>query len=164
LKNRVILKKVLGLLMMLTILAATFPFTALAKETKTYYFLNPLGTIEPHYETPLADRSRVTDILYGEGNRTLRLGVAWYIKPLDGEPAIALAQMLKEKWESESADPNHPIPPGLTVQLIMGSGFGSIPASTNQIPIVGHPWNSKTDLVYDTWAARTDAIICGVGD
>lgn len=149
---------------MLIALAGIFPFSAMAQETKTYYFLNPLGTVEPQYETPLADRSRVTDILYAEGRRTLRLGVAWYIKPLDGEPAIALAQMLKEKWEAESADPNHPIPSGLTVQIIMASGFGAIPAPVNQIPIVGHPWNSKTDLVYDTWAARTDAIICGVGD
>lgn len=162
-KNK-ILTKVFGLLMMLTLLAGIIPFSALAKETKTYYFLNPLGTVEPQHETPLADRGRVTDILYGEGDRTLRLGVAWYIKPLDGEPAIALGQMLKEKWEAESADPNHPIPSGLTVQIIMASGFGAVPPANNQIPIVGHPWNSKTDLVYDTWAARTDAIICGVGD
>lgn len=156
--------RILGLLMMLIMLAGIIPLSALAKETKTYYFLNPLGTVEPLKETPLADRSRVTDILYAEGRRTLRLGVAWYIKPLDGEPAIALAQMLKEKWESESEDPNHPMPPGLTVQLIMGSGFGSVPASPYQIPIVGHPWNSKAELVYDAWAERTDAIICGVGD
>jgi hypothetical protein len=157
------LTKVLGLLLTLVMLVGIVPVSALAAE-KTYYFLNPLGTVEPRQETPLADRGRVTNILYGEGPRTLRLGVAWYIKPLDGEPAIALAQMLKAKWEAESAAPNNSIPSGLTVQIVMASGMGAIPANPSQIPIVGHPWNSKTDLVYDTWAARTDAIICGVGD
>jgi hypothetical protein len=157
------LTKALGLLLTLIMLVSIVPVSALAAE-KTYIFLNPLGTVEPRQETPLADRSRVTDILYAEGPRTLRLGVAWYIKPLDGEPAIALAQMLKEKWEAESAAPSNKIPTGLTVQIVMATGMGTIPANTNQIPIVGHPWNSKTELVYDAWAARTDAIICGVGD
>lgn len=158
------LLQVLGLLLMLVLMVGTVPASAVEQAEKTYYFLNPLGTVEPRQETPLADRKRVTDILYAEGERTLRLGVAWYIKPLDGEPAIALAQMLKEKWEAESADPNHPQPPGLTVKLIMGSGKGEIPANPDQIPIVGHPWNNKVDLVYDTWAERCDALIAGVGD
>ena len=162
--KKTILTKVLGILLALIMLAGTIPVSALASEEKTYYFLNPLGTVEPRAETPLADRSRVTDILYAEGERTLCLGAAWYIKPLDGEPAIALAQMLKEKWEAESADPNHPIPPGLTVQIIMASGMGEIPSSPDRIPIVGHPWNNKVDLVYDAWAERTDALIAGVGD
>lgn len=158
-----ILTKVFALLLTLGMLTGIVPFSALAAE-KTYYFLNPLGVVEPQQETPLSDRSRVTDILYAEGPRTLRLGAAWYIKPLDGEPAIALAQMLKAKWESESEAPNNKIPKGLTVQIIMGSGTGAIPASTTQIPIAAHPWNSKTELVYDAWEARTDAIIVGVGD
>jgi hypothetical protein len=162
--RKIIPAKVLGLLLMIVMLAGTVPFSALAQQEKTYYFLNPLGTVEPRPETPLADRSRVTEILYAEGPRTLRLGAAWYIKPLDGEPAIALVQMLKEKWEAESSDPNHPIPPGLTVELIMGSGMGEIPGRRDQIPIVGHPWNNKVDLVYDAWAERTDALIAGVGD
>lgn len=162
--KKISLVKVGVILLLCTLAAGIIPASAVMQEEKTYYFLNPLGTVEPRQETPLADRKRVTDILYAEGERTLRLGVAWYIKPLDGEPAIALAQMLKEKWEAESADPNHPIPPGLTVKLIMGSGMGEIPGNPDQIPIVGHPWNNKVDLVYDTWAERTDAIICGVGD
>jgi len=120
-----------------------------------YVFLNPLGEIEPRYDVPLAERSAVTDILYAQGTRTLRLGVSWYTKPLDGEPAIALGQMLKEKWEADSASAtNSQIPAGLTVRLV-------------QTPTINaglHPWNNKTDATYDGWADNADAMIVGVGD
>ena len=82
-----------------------------AGAVNTYRFLNPLGTVEPRQDTPLADRQGVIDILNGTGERTLRLGVAWYYKPLDAEPPYAIAEMLKEKWEKEH--------PGLTVQLVI---------------------------------------------
>ena len=146
------------------------PDSVAEKVEKTYTFLNPLGTIEPRRETPLADRSRVTNILYGTGTRTLRLGVTWYTKPLDGEPAIALGQMLKEKWEKESADPaNTKIPAGLTVDLRLGQGdnyfsFPASPPSPNSIYAGLHPWNNKTDATYDSWERNADCIIVGVGD
>ncbi|MDR0905219.1 MAG: hypothetical protein LBN00_03435 [Oscillospiraceae bacterium] len=121
----------------------------------TYEFLNPIGTVEPRRDVPLAERSKVTDILYGTGARTLRLGVSWYYKPLDGEPAVALGQMLKEKWEKESKDPNNTqIPEGLTVRLTVGGVI------SNGL----HPWNNKTDGTYDNWALNADAMIVGVGD
>jgi hypothetical protein len=127
----------------------------IAKTLTTYQFLNPIGTVEPRRDVPLAERSGVTDILYGEGARTLRLGVSWYYKPLDGEPAVALGQMLKEKWEKESGDPgNTQIPEGLTVQLTVGGILA------NGL----HPWNNKSDNTYDNWAANSDAMIIGVGD
>lgn len=127
----------------------------------TYYFLNPLGTVEPRAETPLADRQPVIDILNGTGERTLRLGVAWYYKPLDAEPPYAIAEMLKEKWEKEH--------PGLTVELVIpdpeAMGIGSeLPANDEYIPAVGHAWNIRADIVYDKWAEKVDAIIMGVGD
>lgn len=126
-----------------------------------YYFLNPLGTVEPRAETPLADRQPVIDILNGTGDRTLRLGVAWYYKPLDAEPPYAIAEMLKEKWEKEH--------PGLTVELVIpdpeAMGIGSeLPANDEYIPAVGHAWNIRADIVYDKWAEKVDAIIMGVGD
>ena len=150
------LSKVLVMLLALVMLVGMVPFSALAAES-TYYFLNPLGRVEPRLDTPLAERSGVTDILYATGTRTLRLGVTWYTKPLDGEPPIALGQMLKAKWEAQSADPAYTqIPAGLTVQLLVGAADG--------IPSGLYPWNNKADAVYDTWAANADALIVGVGD
>ena len=114
------LRSLLCFLLAAVILSAFFlPVTA--KATHTYRFLNPLGTVEPRLETPLADRQGVIDILNGTGERTLRLGVAWYYKPLDAEPP-------------------------------------------QYIPAVGHAWNIRADIVYDTWAEKVDAIIMGVGD
>lgn len=141
-------------LVMLAFLAVTCASKA---KLTTYTFLNPLGKIEARRDVPLADRSRVTDILYGTGTRTLRLGVSWYTKPLDGEPAIALGQMLKEKWEAESRDPNNTqIPEGLTVRLLLGSNNG--------LDSGLHPWNNKKDSTYDNWMRNADCMIIGVGD
>ncbi|MCR4771860.1 MAG: hypothetical protein K5855_06060 [Oscillospiraceae bacterium] len=128
---------------------------------QTYKFLNPLGTVEPRQDTPLADRQPVIDILNGTGERTLRLGVAWYYKPLDAEPPYAIAEMLKEKWEAEH--------PGLTVELVIpdpeAAGLGSeLPADPQYIPAVGHAWNIRAEVVYDTWKDKVDAMILGVGD
>lgn len=154
------LRSLLCFLLAAVILSAFFlPVTV--KATHTYRFLNPLGTVEPRLETPLADRQGVIDILNGTGERTLRLGVAWYYKPLDAEPPYAIAEMLKEKWEKEH--------PGLTVKLVIpdpeAQGIGSeLPADTQYIPAVGHAWNIRADIVYDTWAEKVDAIIMGVGD
>jgi len=155
------LKSALGILVSLAMLIGPLPVTAFAQGA-TYQFLNPLGTVEPRLDTPLADRQKITDILNGEGERTLRLGVAWYYKPLDAEPPYAIAEMLKEKWEAE-------YPPGLTVQLVIPdpetTAMGSeIPADPQFIPSVGHAWNNRPDVVYDTWASQVDAMIFGVGD
>ena len=154
------LKSVLGVLLSITMLVGPIPGTAFAQE-KEYEFLNPLGTVEPRQDTPLADRQKIIDILEGTGERTLRLGVAWYYKPLDAEPPYAIAEMLKEKWEA--------MYPGLTVTLVIpdpnASGIGSeLPADPQYIPAVGHAWNNRADIVYDTWAANVDAMVFGVGD
>ena len=154
------LRSLLGFLLAAGILLGFFlPTTAGA--VNTYRFLNPLGTVEPRQDTPLADRQGVIDILNGTGERTLRLGVAWYYKPLDAEPPYAIAEMLKEKWEKEH--------PGLTVQLVIpdpeAQGIGSeLPADDQYIPAIGHAWNIRADIVYDTMAEKVDAIIMGVGD
>ena len=105
------LKTLFGVLLSFALLVGPIPINAFAQETE-YKFLNPLGTVEPRRDTPLADRQKIIDILEGTGTRTLRLGVAWYYKPLDAEPPYALAEMLKEKWESD-------YPPGLTVRLVI---------------------------------------------
>lgn len=148
-----ILTKALGLLLTVVMLAGILPFAALADGETTYTFLNPLGTIEPRRDIPLADRSKVTNILYNTGTRTLRLGISWYYKPLDGEPAVALGQMLKEKWEAESRDVNNTrIPAGLTVNVVTNLTSGL------------HPWNNKTDATYDNWMNNSDCVIVGVGD
>ena len=58
------LRSLLCFLLAAVILSAFFlPVTA--KATHTYRFLNPLGTVEPRLETPLADRQGVIDILNG---------------------------------------------------------------------------------------------------
>jgi len=155
------LKSVFGILLPLALLAGLIPVIASDQGTE-YRFLNPLATVEPRLDTPLADRQKVIDILNGTGERTLRLGVAWYYKPLDAEPPYAIAEMLKEKWEAE-------YPPGLTVELVIpdpaAAGIGSeLPADPQYIPAVGHAWNNRPDVVYDTWASMVDAIIFGVGD
>jgi len=161
------LKTVLGFLVSFAMLIGSIPVTVYAQdsvlvtEEKEYQFLNPLATVEPRVDTPLADRSKVTDILNGEGPRELRLGVAWYYKPLDAEPPYAIARMLKAKWEAEY--------PGLTVRLVIpdpaAAGIGSeLPADPQYIPAVGHAWNNRPDVVYDTWASKVDAMVFGVGD
>ena len=155
------LKSVFGVLLSFALLIGPIPITAFAQETE-YKFLNPLGTVEPRLDTPLADRQKVIDILEGTGERTLRLGVAWYYKPLDAEPPYAIAEMLKEKWEAQ-------YPAGLTVQLVIpdpnASGIGSeLPDDPQYIPAVGHAWNNRADVVYDKWASMVDAMIFGVGD
>lgn len=149
-----------GIVLALAIVAAII-VPVKASAARTYEFLNPLGTVEPRQDTPLADRQKVIDILNGTGERTLRLGVAWYYKPLDAEPPYAIAEMLKEKWEKEY--------PGLTVELVIpdpeAAGIGSeLPADDQYIPAVGHAWNIRADVVYDTWADKVDAMILGVGD
>lgn len=154
------LESVLVSLLSLGLLLGPFPITAFAQETE-YSFLNPLGTVEPRRDTPLADRQKIIDILEGQGERTLRLGVAWYYKPLDAEPPYAIAELLKAKWEAAY--------PGLTVKLVIpdpaASGIGSeLPADPQYIPAVGHAWNNRADVVYDTWAQKVDAMIFGVGD
>jgi len=154
------LKSLFGILLPLAMLAGLVSITASAQGAE-YLFLNPLATVEPRQDTPLADRQKIVDILQGEGERTLRLGVAWYYKPLDAEPPYAIAEMLKEKWEG--------MYPGLTVELVIpdpnASGIGSeLPADPQYIPAVGHAWNNRPDVVYDTWASMVDAIIFGVGD
>ena len=150
---------VLLALMMLVGLVPAFGTDANAEYTE-YQFLNPLGTIEPRLDTPLADRQSVIDILEGTGPRQLRLGTAWYMKPLDAEPTIAMGRLLKELWEGMYA-------PGLEVVIVRagpGAGMSSIPDSRNNIPNVGHPWNSRPDAWYDSIADRVDAVILGVGD
>ena len=154
------LRSLLGFLLVAGILLGFFLPTTVGA-VNTYRFLNPLGTVEPRADTPLADRQQVIDILNGTGERTLRLGVAWYYKPLDAEPPYAIAEMLKEKWEKEH--------PGLTVQLVIpdpeAQGIGSeIPEDPQYIPAIGHAWNIRADIVYDTMAEKVDAIIMGVGD
>lgn len=149
-----------GVVLVLAI-AASIIVPIKASAVRTYEFLNPLGTVEPRQDTQLADRQKVTDILNGTGERTLRLGVAWYYKPLDAEPPYAIAEMLKEKWEEEH--------PGLTVELVIpdpeAAGIGSeLPADPQYIPAVGHAWNIRADVVYDAWAENVDAMILGVGD
>ena len=69
------LRSLLGFLLVAGILLGFFLPTTVGA-VNTYRFLNPLGTVEPRADTPLADRQQVIDILNGTGERTLRLGVA----------------------------------------------------------------------------------------
>ena len=62
------LRSLLGFLLAAGILLGFFlPTTAGA--VNTYRFLNPLGTVEPRQDTPLADRQGVIDILNGTGEK-----------------------------------------------------------------------------------------------
>ena len=159
------LMSVLGLLLTLVILLGlvSVPITVLAQENE-YVFLNPMGVVEPRADTPLADRQGVIDILNGEGTRTLRLGITWYYKPLDGEQAVVLGRLLKAKWEAEYG-------PGLTVQLITpdpnqsASYYSMLPGeNSGYIPYMGHAWNIKAECVYDFFKRKCDAMIIGTGD
>lgn len=161
---------VLGILLPLVMLVGLVPVTVLAEE-KTYTFLNPLGVIEPRAETVIADRQSVRDILCAEGTRTLRLGVTWYYKPLDGEQAVILVNQLKLKWERESNGADNIYPPGLTVMIVRpdpnmsASDMSRLPTEASGfIPFIGHPWNMKAECVYDMMARKCDAIILGTGD
>ena len=162
--NRKKLISVVGILLALVMLAGLVPVISLA-EYKEYQFLNPLGTIEPRQETRITDRQGIVDILEAEGERTLRLGTTWYYKPLDADPAVALGQMLKEKWEAE-------YPPGLTVQIVTpdpssaaGANMSTLPAADGPyIPYIGHAWNIRAEQVYDMIADKVDAVIMGTGD
>jgi len=162
--NKKTLTKLLGVVLVLVMTVGIVSGIALANQETTYRFLNPLGRVEPREDTALAERSRVTNILEATGPRTLRLGASWYVKPFDGEPPLAMAQLLKERWEAESANPDGKYPAGLTVDIIYGVPRGDIPLSGDQISIAYHPWNVKLDSVYDTWNERVDAIVLGVGD
>ena len=168
------LTSVLGILLPLIILVGLVPVTVLAQDNE-YVFLNPMGVVQPRTETPLADRNRVTDILNAEGPRTLRIGVTWYYKPLDGEQPYATARLLKARWEAESnvpdADGKTKYPPGLTVQFITpdpaqsATYYSMLPApGSGYIPYMGHAWNLKDDAVYNAMEEACDAIMIGTGD
>jgi len=119
----------LAIVLTIVMMASIFPATAFSMQT--YYFLNPLGTITPRQDIPLACRSSVTDILEAEGSRELRLGVSWFRKSLDGDVALALAEMLRDYWHSASANPARTdIPAGLTVRLVY-------PPPPENVPIAG---------------------------
>lgn len=161
--------KTVSILLVFIMVASIAPLqTAFALQP--FEVLNPLGTIVPRRDIPLASRQGVVDILEGTGERTLRLGVTWYMKPLDGEPAVALGEMLRDYWEALSADPYYTnIPEGLTVQIVrpltaISDGFSSLPTSSDYISPVGHAWNNRADMIYDHFAENLHAIIMGVGD
>lgn len=168
------LYKVLGLVMAIIMLAGVLPITAMAMQEFT--FLNPLATIEPRVNTPLACRQGIIDILEGTGPRQLRIGLVSYHKNNNAEFPMALAEKLKDHLEEEhgpdleviivtQAPGPCPTSPALGTRPGLDFLFRTIvDDDPNFIPNIAHPWNNRPDIVYDIWAERVDALIMGVAD
>ena len=144
-------KNILGCALALLLLAGLMvPLASVPAQASDYTLtvLNPLGTLVPRQNLPLADRQPLIDKLEAGGaDGPVRLMVLSYDKNLDQHQTWALSIVLKQELER--------LYPGTTVELTTSDPpggpvtWGVVPPAWNwadrgSVPRLGSPWGPKT--------------------
>ena len=177
-KYKNILCCALALALMVGIVVPLVQFSAQASEY-TLTVLNPMGTIVPHNNIPLADRQPLIDKLEAGGEQgNVKVLLLNYDKNGDQFQLWAIAFMLQELWEEQYPGTKVDIvpvdPPG-GVQT-----WGVVPAgwdwyTAGRVPWLGTPWGPKTGMNhidgmtlseepfarYQFWANNFDFVLYG---